>query len=679
MARLRLGVDVGGTFTDITVWDEVAGRFHVVKVPSVPGDPAAGVVAGVTRALAEVDARPADIVTFVNGTTVAVNTVIERTGARVGLLVTRGFRDILELRRVRLDGAPSYEANTPEPLVRRKHVREIGERVGPDGRVLVEIPWDDVKRGVKELVTEGVDAVAICFVHSYRTPDHEAAVKAWIRREYPDLYVCASHEVWPQQREYERCAVTVLNAYVGSTVRSYFATLAEGLERCGVTAPLFSTKSNGGVMSVDAAGEAPGQTLLSGPASGVIAALHIARLAGLDRVVTLDIGGTSADVSIVPGEIPYSTENTVGGFPVILPSVDVTSVGAGGGSLLWVDETGSLRVGPQSAGSSPGPACYGLGGRNATITDCYVALGIIHERDFLGGSFPLHGDLATDALEALGARLGIGATEVAAAALDAATATMYAALLPLLAGHGVDQRDFALMAFGGAGPTHAFLLAREAGFGRVVIPPAPGALCALGCVLADFRADFVRTVYARYDETRDLLRAAFVQLDAEAAAWLARERIETADHLFARSADVRYCGQSYELIVPLPAGSAEAAVTALRSAFERRHEGVYGYAHPAAPLEVVNVRVQAVGLSRKPAWRAGSPRSGGAPECIERRAIHYGEEPDGVPVHRRDALRAGDRLLGPAIITQYDTTVFLPSGFQVIVDGLLNLLGERIS
>ncbi len=679
MPRLRLGVDVGSSFTDVTAWDEVEGWFRVLKVPSVRQDPAAGVITGVERVLAEIDARPADIVTFVNGTTVAVNTVIERTGARVGLLVTRGFRDILELRRVRLEGAPSYEANKPEALVRRKHVREVGERVGPDGRVLAEIPWDDVTRGVGELVAEGIGAIAICFLHAYRAPQHEAAVKQWIRREYPDVYVCASHEVWPQQREYERCSVTVLNAYVGSTVRSYFETLAGGLQRFGVTAPLFSTKSNGGVMSVEAAGEAPIQTLLSGPASGVIAAAHIARLAGLERIVTLDIGGTSADVSIVPGEILYSTENTVGGFPVVLPSVDVTSVGAGGGSLLWVDETGSLRVGPQSAGSSPGPACYGFGGHDATITDCYVALGIIHEREFLGGSFPLHADLARDALAALGARLGISATEVAAAALDAATATTHAALLPLLAGHGVDQRDFALMAFGGAGPTHAFLLAREAGFDRVVVPPAPGALCALGCVLADFRADFVRTVYSNYDEAQALLGAAFEQLDAEAGAWLARERIESRDRLLMRSADIRYYGQSYELPVPLPGGSAQSAVDGLREAFEHVYERVYGYTQAGASLEVVNVRVQAVGMSRKPAWRAATPRLRGGPEPIARRAVLYGGEPDGVPVYRRDGLRVGDRVPGPAIITQYDTTVFVPSGFQVAVDSLLNLLGESVS
>jgi N-methylhydantoinase A len=287
--------------------------------------------------------------------------------------------------------------------------------------------------------------------------------------------------------------------------------------------------------------------------------------------------------------------------------------------------------------------------------------------------------LARDALAALGARLGISATEVAAAGLDAATATTYAALLPLLAGHGVDQRDFALMAFGGAGPTHAFLLAREAGFDRVVVPPAPGALCALGCVLADFRADFVRTVYSNYDEAQVLLGAAYEQLDAEAGAWLDRERIESRDRLMMRSADVRYYGQSYELTVPLPDGSAQSAVDGLREAFEHMYERVYGYTQAGASLEVVNVRVQAVGLSRKPAWQPATPRLLGGPEPIARRAVLYGGEPDGVPVYRRDGLRVGDCVPGPAIITQYDTTVFVPSGFQVTVDRLLNLLGESVS
>lgn len=676
MARVHLGVDVGGTFTDIVAWDEETGTFHLRKVASTPQDPAMGVIAGVTRTLAEAEADPRDVISFVNGTTVAVNTVIQRAGARVGLLVTRGFRDLLSLRRVRLAGAPSYTAHTPEPLVRRTDIREIGERLAADGTVLTPLQLDEVAQAVAALVGRGIDALAICFLHAYRDPRHEAAAKAWVRDAYPDLYVCASSEVWPQQREYERCAATVLNAYVGSTVRAYFDALGDRLGRLGVAGPLLSTKSNGGVMSVESAREAPIQTLLSGPASGVIAARHIADLAGVENVVTLDMGGTSADVSVLSGEISFSTENTVGEFPVILPSVDVTSVGAGGGSLLWVDETGSLRVGPQSAGAAPGPACYGLGGAAATITDCYVVLGIIGPHDFLGGSFQLDPARAEQALAPVAASLGLSVAETAASALDVATATMSAALLPLLAGRGVDRRDFALMPFGGAGPTHAFLLAQEAGFDRVMVPVAPGTLCALGCVLADFRADFVRTVYAGYEDARALLERGVEELDAEAHGWLAQEGIVPADRALVRSADVRYAGQSYELTVPLPPDPVRAAIDALPREFERVYAGVYGYTQPGNRLEVVNLRVQAVGAAEKPAWHPASAESGRPPAPVEWRSVGYGDA-GRVPVFRRDALRSGCDFPGPAIVTQYDTTIFIPGGFRITVDRFLNVWGEQ--
>lgn len=676
MSRLRVGVDVGGTFTDIVIWDQMQSQMHVHKVPSVKRDPAEGVISGVRAALHAAGATPDQVATFVNGTTVAVNTLIERSGAPAGLLVTRGFRDILELRRVRLPGAPSYEADKPRALVQRRHVKEVGERLRWDGVPLADLPWAEVEQALAELTAGGVEAVAVCFLHSYRNPAHEQAVKSWIAARYPGLYVCTSSEVWPQQREYERCLVTVVNAYVGSIMQTYFQGLQDRLQQAGVTSHVLSTKSNGGVMSARAAGEAPIQTLLSGPASGLIAALHLARLAGYPNVVTFDMGGTSTDVGVVPGQIPYSTENTVGDFPVVLPSVDVTSVGAGGGSMLWVDEVGSLRVGPRSAGSVPGPACYGQGGKVPTITDCYVALGLVAPDDFLGGSFRLQPDLALAALTELGRQLGVGPHAVAQAAVELATATMYAELLPLLAARGVDRKEFALMAFGGAGPTHAFLLAREAGFERIIVPPTPGALCALGCVLADFRADFVRTVYARYDHSIDRLVEQFSALEQEAGAWLAQEGVDMQQRLMTRTVDVRYQGQSYELTVDLAGGDAAAAVANIPAAFARDYAAVYGYVQEAAPLEVVNLRVQAVGITPKPAWEAPPAAS---PEPLQPagwREIHYSVRAELIPVYQRHTLRPGHTFTGPAIISQYDTTIFVPGGFRATVDGLLNVIGE---
>lgn len=680
MSRLRVGVDVGGTFTDIVIWDEGSERLHVLKTPSVPQDPAQGVVRGVQEALTAAGAEAREIAAFINGTTVAVNTIIQRNGAHVGLLITQGFRDVLELRRVRLPGAPSFEADKPVALVPRRLVREVGERLRADGSVLRPIPWDDVEQGLRELVQSGIEAVAICFLHSYRNAGHEAAVKAWIAERYPGLYVCTSSELWPQQREYERSLITVMNAYVGARMQTYFANIERRLGEMGVATPILSTKSNGGVMSAAAAARAPIQTLLSGPASGLIAALHLARQAGHSHVVTLDMGGTSTDVGVVAGGIPYSSENTVGDFPVVLPSVDVTSVGAGGGSILWVDEVGALRVGPDSAGSSPGPACYGLGGAAPTLTDCYVALGFIAPEDFLGGGFRLQPELAVEALARVGERLGLDPLTVADSALDLATATMYAELLPLLASHGADHKDFALMPYGGAGPTHAFLLAEEAGFEHVIVPATPGALCALGCIIADFRADFVRTVYAKLDGAETRLAATLTELGDEAHAWLDAEDIHSQDRHLVRSADVRYVGQSYELAVELAAGSPEAAIASIPERFAARYAEVYGYMQEGGYCEVVNLRVQAVGVTPAPDLRASGEVAGGAapPQPVSQREVRYSGQRHQLSVYRRADLTPGQQLTGPAIVTQYDTTTFVPEGFQLRVDERLNLIGERI-
>jgi N-methylhydantoinase A len=677
VSRLRVGVDVGGTFTDIVLWDEESEHLHVFKTPSIPQDPAEGVVRGVQAALSSSNADAREIAAFINGTTVAVNTIIQRNGARVGLLITQGFRDVLELRRVRLPGAPSFEADKPVALVPRRLVREVGERLQADGSVLRPIPWDDVEQGLRELVQDGIEAVAICFLHAYRNADHEAAVKTWIAERYPNLYVCASSDLWPQQREYERSLITVMNAYVGARMQTYFANLEKLLGTMGVTTPVLSTKSNGGVMSAAAAGRAPIQTLLSGPASGLIAALNLAQQAGHSHIVTLDMGGTSTDVGVVAGRIPYSTENTVGEFPVVLPSVDVTSVGAGGGSLLWVDEVGALRVGPDSAGSFPGPACYGLGGTDPTITDCYVALGFIAPEDFLGGGFQLQPTLAWEALAQVGARLEMEPLAVAEAALDVATATMYAELLPLLASHGADRKDFALMPYGGAGPTHAFLLAEEAGFDHVIVPPAPGALCALGCILADFRADFVRTEYARLDGAEARLAATFARLDDEANAWLDAEDINPQHRHLVRSADVRYVGQSYELTVELAPGSPETAIASIPDRYAVRYADVYGYTHQGGHLEIVNLRVQAVGATPKPDLGGSVAAAEGTPQPVRQREVRHGGQQRPIPIYRRADLAKGHRLSGPAIITQYDTTTFVPAGFRIRVDNRMNLIGER--
>ena len=573
---------------------------------------------------------------------------------------------------MRLPGAPSFYAVRPEPLVRRRHVRELDERILANGRVYRPLDPQLAVDKARELKEDGVQALAICLLHAYRNPLHEQEAAQAIRQALPDLYVCASSELWPQQREYERALVTTMNATIGPRLREHFSSLEQDLRPTHV----LSTKSNGGVMTAQAAARSPAETLLSGPAAGVTAAAHLGKLTGRTRLIAFDMGGTSADISIVDGEVGFSSESQIGDFPLILPAVDVTSIGAGGGSIAWVDPSGVLKVGPRSAGAQPGPACYGRGGTEPTVTDAYVACGLIAPDEFLGGQLLLSRDLAQQGLARLGQRLARSPEEVASGILRVATAAMYAEFLPLMAQHGVDHRAFALLAYGGAGPTHAFLLAREVGIRTVVVPPSPGTLCALGCLLADLRADFVRTVYEPLDDgSRDQMASELAELETQAHAWLAEQGANKVTRDVVRWADLRYRGQSFEVPVQLSGGGL-AGVRELPELFHARHQAVYGFNDPQAAIEVINLRVQAVGGVPKPDRLTPRPTEGAQPRPPRRRTLLLDGESLEATVHGREALTPGTRLNGPAIVVQYDTTTFVPPGYRVTVDEWLNLVGE---
>ena len=682
MSALRLGVDIGGTFTDFALLDEARGELTVLKLPSTPERPSASVFEGVEALRRRHRLDPGAIGAFVHGTTLAVNTIIERKGAVAALLVTRGFRDVLNIGRHRIPDVFNFFAELPVPLVPRSRVLEIAERTLGDGRVAERVDEGEVGRAVDRLVAEGVTAIAVCYLHSYRNPANEAATRRVIEARAPGLYVSVSSELWPQMREYERGLVAVMNAYVGRRLAVYFEDLERGLRDLGVAAPVLSTKSNGGVMTAAEAGRRPVETLLSGPAAGVIGASFVAQQAGWERVITFDMGGTSADVAVVDGEPRFSAENHVGDFPVIMPAIDVTSIGAGGGSVAWTDRDGVLKVGPHSAGARPGPACYGQGGTEATVTDAYVALGIVDPARFLGGHVPLDPRLAEAALAALGLRLGLGVAETAEAVLRVATSQMYAALVPLMARKAVDLDRFALLPFGGAGPTHGFLLAREVGIRRVIVPPSPGVLAAIGSLAADVRRDFVRTVHAplRRGQEPALLQAmreGFRALGAEGRDWLAGQRLDFERTHGLWSLDLRYLGQSFELTVP----ASEAVLEdpdgeALRAHFHARYREVYGYADEAADLEVLNLRATAIGVTRKPAVAA--PRTGPAVTrpAPRERSVFLDGAPVTARVLDREALPPEAPLAGPLIIEQYDTTILVPPGFTVSVDGGGNVIGE---
>jgi N-methylhydantoinase A len=555
-------------------------------------------------------------------------------------------------------------------------VRELDERVLANGRIYRALDAQEAVDKARELQHLGIQALAICLLHAYRNPRHEQEAAQAIRQALPDLYVCTSSEVWPQQREYERALVTTMNATIGPRLREHFSLLQAELGEQGVHARVLSTKSNGGVMTAEAAARAPVETLLSGPAAGVIAAAHLGKLTGRQRLIAFDMGGTSADISVVDCEVGFSSESQIGDFPLILPAVDVTSIGAGGGSIAWVDPSGVLKVGPRSAGAQPGPACYGRGGSEPTVTDAYVACGLIAPDEFLGGQVQLAPDLATNALARLGDRLGLTPQAVASGILRVATAAMYAEFLPLMAQHGVDHRAFALLAYGGAGPTHAFLLAREVDIRTVVVPPSPGTLCALGCLLADLRADFVRTIYTPLDETSvEPLATELEGLETQAHAWLEEQGATPSTRDVVRWADLRYRGQSFEVPVQLARGG-QVGLRELPELFHARHQAVYSFADPGAPIEVINLRVQAVGGVAKPDRL--TPRPSETPTTSRRvtRTVLLDGDHLEASVYRRDALGPGDGLDGPAVIIQYDTTTFVPPGYRVTVDEWLNLIGE---
>jgi N-methylhydantoinase A len=676
---IRVGVDVGGTFTDLLALDEENGQVYALKTNSTPEEPDRAIVDGLRKIQSRFEIDLARVSYFSHGTTLAVNTLLQRNGEAVGVLITKGFRDTLELRRLRLARSNDYFVPKPRSLVPRRHVKEIEERMLSDGSVLIPIDRVEVETKATALYAEGLRSIAVCFLHSFRNEAHERAAKGWIQELFPDVYVSTSSEIWPQQREYERFLISVINGHVGVRMKRYFASLGQGLRELGLETRVFSTKSNGGVMTVAAAAARPVETLLSGPAAGVIGAAYLGRLVGERQLITLDMGGTSTDIGMVDGEVALSTENTIGDFPVVMPAVDVSAIGAGGGSIAWVNPEGVLKVGPRSSGSIPGPACYGRGGIEPTVTDAYVAAGLCSPDNFLGGEMGVDGDAARASIETLASRLDLGMAETADAILRITTANIYAGLVPQIARRGVEASSCSLFLYGAAGPTHGFMVAREMSFRRVIVPPTPGLLCALGCLVADLRADFVRTVATRLDAMNDArLTSLYRDLAQQAREWIEREAVALDQVLLVCSADMCYAGQSFELNVEVDTKPEAIDRATLARAFHARHLSAYGHAEESAPINLVDVRIQIVGITPKPEVRLAAARqSVDKPDHGRRKIFEDGRE-QVVDVWNRLALSPSTTVTGPCIIEQYDTNIYAPEGFALTVDNRLNIIGNAI-
>ncbi|HVY14085.1 MAG TPA: hydantoinase/oxoprolinase family protein [Rhodopila sp.] len=676
----RIGVDSGGTFTDVCLFDDETGSIAVWKVPSTPSDPSQGIADGVAQGVERVGATPAGVGYFGHGTTVATNALIQHRGARTGLVTTDGFRDLLEIGRQKRPDLYDIQVDKPPTLVSRDLRLEVPERVRHDGSVEVPLDRDAVRSAVRALRDAGVEAVAVCFLYGFVSEAHEAQAALILAEEFPDAFASVSHQVAPEFREFERLSTAVVNAYLGPVMQRYIRRLAGRLADLGLRAAPHLTQSNGGVISFEQAANLPVRTVLSGPSTGVVGAREVSRLAGFPDIITFDMGGTSTDVALLSGGVcRLSSEATVHGYPIKAPMLDIHTVGAGGGSIAYVDSGGLLKVGPRSAGADPGPVCYGRGTTEPTVTDANVVLGALNPDFLLGGRMAVRRDLALTAIGDLARMLGLGEMETAQGIISVVTANMARAIRVISVQRGYDPRDYTLVAFGGAGPLHAARLAAELEIGRVLVPVSPGILCAMGLLLTDLRTDFALTRLTLLDKAAEpVLAEAFATLERRAQAWFEAEGVKPEDRRVMRTVDVRYAGQNYELPIPLPADTAD-PVAALADGFAAAHQRQYGFTADDEPVQLVTFRVEASAIVPKarftPSAEAGPDP---AAALIGYRSVWLPEAGGAVetPIYDRTRLRPGNCVPGPAIVEQMDATTVILPGWTARVEPYLNLILE---
>ncbi len=675
----RMGVDSGGTFTDVVLFDERRGTLHITKTPSTPANPALGVAEGIRKILHQAGVMPAEVSSLVHGTTVATNALLERKGVRVALLITEGFLDVLSIGRQDRPKLYDYFERRPDPLVPR-HLRfAVKERVLWNGEILRPLDEAHIRTVIEQLRQQRISGVAVCLLHSYANPIHERRIKELLAEIYPEAEVSISHEILPEFREYERTSTTVINSYVMPIISRYLRDLRQTMRRDGLVAELNVMQSNGGLMGSQSACRASVQTILSGPAAGVIGSLAIGRQAGLRNLITIDMGGTSFDVCLIRnGSVQQTKESEIGGHPIKVPMLDIHTIGAGGGSIAWIDAGGALRVGPQSAGANPGPVCYGLGGEEPTVTDANLVLGRLDPSYYLGGEFQLCPEAARSAIvRKIAQPLHLTVEEAAEGIIRVVNAAMVRGIRKVSVERGFDTRDFSLISFGGGGPLHSAELARELKIPNVLIPVSPGVNSALGLLIADFRCDYSQTFLSATTQlSLPALNRAFAELEQKALARLRQEGIPEKDILLTRGAEIRYVGQGYQIEVPVPGEEMRSEhLEQVLLAFHRVHQQLYGYSAPGQNTEFVYLRVAGFGRVRKPRFKREneSDRNPGRARKGERPVFLDGRYTP-VPIFDRALLRPGDRIPGPAVIEQLDSTTFLPHGHWARVDSYLNLI-----
>ena len=679
----RVGVDVGGTFTDVVLFDERTNSLHLAKVPSTVRNQSIGVIEGIRKVADTQGLSVSEIDFLIHGTTVATNALLERKGIPCALITTRGCRDILQI--ARQDRPSLYDsfARRPAVLVPRRLRFEIIERMLYSGEVETRLDETSVVQAVESIRQAGVDAIAVCLLHAYANPAHERRVGELIREHYPAATVSLSHEILSEFKEYERMSTTLVNVYVMPIVKRYLDDLESSVGEMGIRSPLHIMQSNGGVMAAATASRRSVQTILSGPAAGVVGAQAIAGQVGADNFISIDMGGTSLDVSLCYGrEMRLTTENEVADLPVKVPMIDIHTLGAGGGSIAWIDPGGALRVGPQSAGADPGPACYGRGGALPTVTDANLVLGRLSPDYFVGGEMQLDLDAAREAVRTVVAEpLGLTVEGAAAGMIAVINATMVKGMRYVSVERGYDPREFTVIAFGGAGPVHATALAAELDVPRVISPSLPGVTSALGLLVADFRHDYSQTYLCALPAVDlETLNGIYTELEREALAQMEREGVAASGVVFARNADVRYLGQGYELEVSVPGDGLDMeSLRIVESRFLDAHRRHYGYVKGVDEVaQLVNLRLTATGLLPRPQFvrREISPQAGRNPARAlkAQRPVYFAGEFRQTPIYSRPALVAGDVVEGPAVIEQVDSTTVLALRQRATLDGYGNLI-----
>ncbi|MFQ5897917.1 MAG: hydantoinase/oxoprolinase family protein [Candidatus Methylomirabilia bacterium] len=690
----RAGIDIGGTFTDLVFLTE-DGQVVAGKVLSTPDDYSRGIVTGLRALFTRRELRGSHVTEVIHGTTIATNAILERKIAKTGLITTSGFRDMLEIRRLRMPTLYDLFWEKPEPLVPRRRRLEVEERITHRGEILRPLDPEQAQKVIDDLLAHGVEAVAVCLLNAYANPLHEECLGALLHKGAPGVSICLSSEILPEIREYERTSTTVVNASIMPVVSRYLSSLTSALHELEINVPLLIMQSNGGAMRARAAAERPIQIIESGPAAGVVGALEVARKIGIPDLITFDMGGTTAKTSMIEGgEVTRVSEYEVGagitlegrllkggGYHVRIPAIDIAEVGAGGGSLVWLDKGGALRVGPESAGAAPGPVCYDLGGIHPTVTDANLVLGLINPHYLVGGALALNAEKARAVIrEKIAQPLGLG-LEVAAHGIHLlANAAMARAVRAVSSARGRDPRQFALMAYGGNGPVHAATLARSLEIPGVIVPPIPGLFSALGLLCPDVEHHYVRTCKrsleaADPEEVEGLFRA----LEAEGEAELAAEGYGPEALRFARLLDLRYAGESSELTIPAPDGAVSPGWwTVLAERFSAEHERTYGYRSEREPVELLNLRVIARGVPATPRapHRLRLEATGAhRPDHAGSRQVFFGSAHGWIetPIRHRQEL-VGEDTPGPLIIEEYDSTTVVPPGCRVSLDDWGNLI-----